>query len=42
MASYAVVKPVKDRFDDPESDWHWEPKQAFHALARCYGRAGHR
>ncbi|MEU2128382.1 abortive phage infection protein [Streptomyces sp. NPDC018352] len=40
MASYAVVKPVKDRFDDPESDWHWEPKQAFHALARCYGRAG--
>ncbi|MGW1843448.1 abortive phage infection protein [Streptomyces sp. NPDC001966] len=42
MASYAVVKPVKDRFDDPESDWHWEPKQAFHALARCYGRAGRR
>ncbi|MCX5110155.1 abortive phage infection protein [Streptomyces sp. NBC_00378] len=40
MASYAVVKPIKDRFDDPESDWHWEPKQAFHALARCYGRAG--
>ncbi|MFB6815792.1 abortive phage infection protein [Streptomyces sp. NPDC056347] len=42
MASYAVVKPVKDRFDDPASDWHWEPKQAFHALARCYGRSGHR
>ncbi|MFJ1637165.1 abortive phage infection protein [Streptomyces sp. NPDC088256] len=42
MASYAVVKPIKDRFDDPESDWHWEPKQAFHALARCYGRAGRR
>lgn len=42
MASYAVVKPVKDRFDDPESPWHWEPKQAFHALARCYGRAGRR
>ncbi|MFD5501375.1 abortive phage infection protein [Streptomyces sp. NPDC127061] len=42
MASYAVVKPVKDRFDDPESDWHWEPKQAFHALARCYGRARRR
>ncbi|MGW9117380.1 abortive phage infection protein [Streptomyces sp. NPDC055663] len=42
MASYAVVKPVKDRFVDPESDWHWEPKQAFHALARCYGRAGRR
>lgn len=42
MASYAVVKPVKDRFEDPESDWHWEPKRAFHALARCYGRAGRR
>ncbi|GAA2407813.1 hypothetical protein GCM10010433_03070 [Streptomyces pulveraceus] len=40
LASYAVVKPIKDLFDDPESDWHWEPKQAFHALARCYGRAG--
>ncbi|MFJ6011093.1 abortive phage infection protein [Streptomyces sp. NPDC092952] len=39
MASYAVVKPVKDRFDDPASDWHWEPKQAFHALSRCYARA---
>ncbi|MGW7705438.1 abortive phage infection protein [Streptomyces sp. NPDC054771] len=42
MASYAVVKPIKDRFDDPESDWHWEPKQAFHALARCYERTGRR
>ncbi|MFE6662944.1 abortive phage infection protein [Streptomyces sp. NPDC057697] len=42
MASYAVVKPIKDRFDDPASDWHWEPKQSFHALARCYGRAGRR
>ncbi|MET9917590.1 abortive phage infection protein [Streptomyces sp. NPDC006435] len=39
---YAIVKPVKDRFDDPESDWHWEPKQAFHALAQCYGRARRR
>ncbi|MFF3482101.1 abortive phage infection protein [Streptomyces sp. NPDC002701] len=38
MASYAVVKPLKDRPDDPGSDWHWEPKQAFHALARQYGR----
>ncbi|MFF9572369.1 abortive phage infection protein [Streptomyces sp. NPDC014685] len=42
MVGYAIVKPVKDRFDDPESDWHWEPKQAFHALARCYGRARRR
>ncbi|NGO47275.1 abortive phage infection protein [Streptomyces ureilyticus] len=39
MASYAIVKPLKDRPDDPASDWHWEPKQAFHAVARHYGRA---
>ncbi|MBQ0849152.1 abortive phage infection protein [Streptomyces sp. BH-SS-21] len=38
MASYAVVKPLKNRPDDPDSPWHWEPKQAFHALARQYGR----
>jgi hypothetical protein len=38
MASYAIVKPIKDRPDDPDSDWHWEPKQAFRALARHYGR----
>ncbi len=40
MASYAIVKPIKDRPDDPDSDWHWEPKEAFHAVARHYGRAG--
>ena len=39
MASYAVVKPIRDRPDDPESDWHWEPKEAYHAVARHYGRA---
>jgi hypothetical protein len=39
MASYALVKPIKDRPRDPASDWHWEPKEAFHALARAYGRA---
>ncbi|MFE9643913.1 abortive phage infection protein [Streptomyces sp. NPDC006365] len=39
MASYGLVKPIKDRPDDPASDWHWEPKQAFHAVARHYGRA---
>ncbi|MDX2935403.1 abortive phage infection protein [Streptomyces ipomoeae] len=39
MASYALVKPLRDRPDDPESDWHWEPKQSFHALAGAYGRA---
>ncbi|MEV0938202.1 abortive phage infection protein [Streptomyces phaeochromogenes] len=40
MASYAIVKPIKDRPDDPSSGWHWEPKEAFHAVARHYGRAG--
>ncbi|WP_211225474.1 abortive phage infection protein [Amycolatopsis nigrescens] len=39
MASYSIVKPIKDRPDDPASDWHWEPKQAFHALAKAYERA---
>ncbi|MFE0255229.1 abortive phage infection protein [Streptomyces sp. NPDC059010] len=36
MASYAITKPIKDRPDDPNSDWHWEPKEAFHALAHRY------
>ncbi|MEU3858695.1 abortive phage infection protein [Streptomyces sp. NPDC028722] len=39
MASYAVTKTLKDRPDDPASDWHWEPKEAFHALARRYRSA---
>jgi hypothetical protein len=29
MASYAIVKPITDG-----DTWHWEPKAAFHALAR--------
>ncbi|MHC3473323.1 abortive phage infection protein [Streptomyces sp. 7R007] len=37
MASYSITKTVKDRPDDPRSGWHWEPKEAFHALARHYG-----
>ncbi|WP_406354567.1 abortive phage infection protein [Streptomyces sp. NBC_00658] len=39
MASYGIVKPIKDRPGDPASDWHWEPKESFRALARQYGRA---
>ena len=39
MASYGIVKAIRDRPDDPRSDWHWEPKEAFHALAARYGRA---
>jgi hypothetical protein len=36
MASYAITRTVKDRLDDPASGWHWEPKEAFYALARRY------
>lgn len=42
MASYSLVKAVKDHPDDPASDWHWEPKESFHALARRYARAKNR
>ncbi|WP_411115023.1 hypothetical protein [Streptomyces sp. 029-5] len=38
MASYSVVKTVRERPDDPASAWRWEPKRAFHALAGHYGR----
>ncbi|MFI6642840.1 abortive phage infection protein [Streptomyces sp. NPDC050504] len=38
MASYSIVKSVKDRPDEPASPWHWEPKAAFHALARHFAR----
>ncbi|MFC8146133.1 abortive phage infection protein [Streptomyces paradoxus] len=40
MASYALTKAIKDRPDDPASDWHWEPKEAFRAVARRYARNG--
>ncbi|WP_420824780.1 abortive phage infection protein [Streptomyces coryli] len=40
MASYALVKTIRDTPEDPSSDWHWEPKQAFHALARRYASGG--
>jgi hypothetical protein len=39
MASYAVTKTIEDRPDDPDSGWHWEPKEAFHALAHRYRHA---
>ncbi|MBT2419989.1 abortive phage infection protein [Streptomyces sp. ISL-22] len=38
LASYGITRVIKDRPDDPASDWHWEPKEAFHALARRYAR----
>ncbi|MEU7135065.1 abortive phage infection protein [Streptomyces sp. NPDC046261] len=45
MASYSIVKTIRQEGrgrsgpGGPASDWHWEPKEAFHALARHYGRA---
>jgi hypothetical protein len=42
IASYGVVKVIRHRLDDPASPYRWEPKQAFHALARHYGAAKRR
>ncbi|WP_181764518.1 abortive phage infection protein [Streptomyces albidus (ex Kaewkla and Franco 2022)] len=39
MASYSIVKPVWRTHEKPTSGWHWEPKEAFHALARHFARA---
>ncbi|MEV8591511.1 abortive phage infection protein [Streptomyces sp. NPDC052012] len=39
MATYAITKTLKDDPDDPASDWHWEPKEAFRAVACRYERA---
>ncbi|MFE2421150.1 abortive phage infection protein [Streptomyces hokutonensis] len=39
MASYAITKTVEDRPGDPSSPWHWEPKEAFRAVARRYRAA---
>ncbi|MER0243530.1 abortive phage infection protein [Streptomyces sp. HSW2009] len=40
MASYSIVKTIMHRPDDPHSDWHWEPKAAYHAMSRHFARAG--
>ena len=39
LASYGIVKPIWKTRDRPTAGWHWEPKEAFHAVARHYGRA---
>lgn len=38
LASYSLVKPIWESPERP-GDWHWEPKQAFHTLARRFARA---
>lgn len=39
MASYSIVKTIED---GPSGRRHWEPKEAFHAVAEHYGRAARR
>jgi hypothetical protein len=39
MATYSIVKAIHDDPTDPKSDWHWERKEAFHAVAERFGRA---
>lgn len=36
LASYSIVRTVWHDGADPANGWHWEPKLAFHALARQF------
>lgn len=36
LASYSITKTIKDRPNDPSSDWRWEPKEAYRTLSRRY------
>ncbi|MFD8864730.1 abortive phage infection protein [Streptomyces sp. NPDC059590] len=38
LASYGIVKPIWKTFEDATPRWHWEPKEAFHAVAQHYAR----
>jgi hypothetical protein len=38
VASYGIVKPIWATRERPTSHWHWEPKEAFRALAREFSR----
>ncbi|MEO3751338.1 abortive phage infection protein [Streptomyces sp. B6B3] len=42
MASYSLTKPIREDFLDPAAGWHWEPKEAFHAVAERFARAARR
>ncbi|ANP51321.1 hypothetical protein J2Z21_002915 [Streptomyces griseochromogenes] len=42
LACYAITRTIEDRPFDPASRRHWEPKEAFHALARRYARDARR
>lgn len=39
LASYSLVKAIWKKPTRPTPRWHWEPKQAFHAVARHFARA---
>jgi hypothetical protein len=36
MAGYSIVRTIWDTPADPAPRWHWEPKLAYHALARRF------
>jgi hypothetical protein len=40
MASMALVKTIRDDFTDPASEYRWEPKESFHAIADYYAHVG--
>ncbi|MEO3867414.1 hypothetical protein ABGB18_01145 [Nonomuraea sp. B12E4] len=39
-ASMCIVKTIRDDFSDPASDYRWEPKESFHAIADYYAHVG--
>lgn len=40
MASMAIVKTIRDDHADPESEYRFEPKESFHAIADVYSHIG--
>jgi hypothetical protein len=42
MASYGIVKPIWATRDRATPRWHWEPKEAFRALAHEFRRSASR
>ncbi len=39
LASFGLVKAIRDNPQNPASPYRWEPKRAFHVLAERYGAA---
>lgn len=39
-ASMAIVKTIRDDYSDPASEYRWEPKESFHAIADYYAHVG--